>query len=366
MPSPSVNPTSHPPLHIRDVLSAAAALISSPLPSLPSPLPVFLSYDSAARCPTPAVLFAPVILIRFSRTQLSLLQRQNDSLLAQVQRLETVLGARRSSVSTAAQTLYDPAVVSPVASPLHMRRSAAADDNGSGGVSAQRQRTSVEPASSASASHHVYPSTQDLHDNQLRQQQQMQQHKEQHQQHQQHQQQQLLALQRELALAQQELSSARHDSASQVLLERQLKDDRAAAVAAAAAGEIHQAGLDAILERLGSWDADVLAEVYRNGQLTAMYAPQHLQQHQQQLLAAPSAVTDVSISMKCVFHNLYRHTLMSLSSLALTRPYQIQRNRKHASPLLQARSPPRITTMCATRNSFAVVLRRLCQLRWKA
>jgi hypothetical protein len=40
----------------------------------------------------------------------------------------------------------------------------------------------------------------------------------------------------------------------------------------------------------------VLAEVYRNGQLTAAYAPPP--QHQQQLLAAPSAVTDVSISMK--------------------------------------------------------------------
>jgi hypothetical protein len=61
--------------------------------------------------------------------------------------------------------------------------------------------------------------------------------------------------------------------------------------------------LDAILERLGSWDADVLAEVYRNGQLTAMYAPQQLQQHQQQLLTAPASVTDVSISMKCVIRN---------------------------------------------------------------
>ncbi len=307
---------------------------------------MFLSYDSAARCPTAATLFAPVVLTRFSRTQLSLLQRQNDSLLAQVQRLETALGARRSSVSSAAQTLYDPAVVSPVASPLHMRRSGAAENNGSGGVSAQRQRNSVEPASSASAPHH-YPSTQDLHDNQLRQQHKEQQ--QQHQQHQQHQQQQLLALQRELALAQQELSSARHDSASQVLLERQLKDDRAAAVAAAAAGEIHKAGLDAILERLGSWDADVLAEVYRNGQLTAMYAPQHLQQHQQQLLTAPSSVTDVSISMKCVFHNLYQHILISLSFPALTRPHQIQRNREHASPLLQALPPPPASPPCATR-----------------
>ena len=104
-------------------------------------------------------------------------------------------------------------------------------------------------------------------------------------------QQQLLALQHELALAQQELSNARSDSLSQVALERQVEEH-----AAAAAVELHKAGLDAILQRLGAWDVDVLAEVYRNGQLTAAYAPPP--QHQQQLLAAPSAITDVSISMK--------------------------------------------------------------------
>jgi len=70
-----------------------------------------------------------------------------------------------------------------------------------------------------------------------------------------------------------------------------------AAAAAAAAADIHRAGLDAILQRLGSWDADVLAEVHRNGQLVAAHAPQ---QHQQQLLTSPPSVTDVSISMRYV------------------------------------------------------------------
>ena len=232
------------------------------------------------------------------RTQLSLLQRQNDSLLADVRRLEGVLHARRSSVSTGAQTVYDPSVVSPVASPLHTRRSGPSEIHTSGVGVSHRQRLYIDPPSAAAASHGVHTAQHDSHD-----QQRQQQHKEQ----QQHQQQQLLALQQELALAQHELFTARSESLPHVALERQQREEHVAAAAAtsaaAAAGEVHKAGLDAILERLGSWDADVLAEVYRNGQLTAMYAPQQLQQHQQQLLTAPASVSDVSISMKCVIRN---------------------------------------------------------------
>ena len=113
----------------------------------------------------------------------------------------------------------------------------------------------------------------------------------------QHKQQQLLDLQRELTLAQQEVSTARSKTISHVSVERQ-QEEHAAASAAASASEGHRLGLDSILQRLSSWHSDVLAEVYRNGHLAAMFAPQTQQQHQQQLLTSPPLVTDVSIAIK--------------------------------------------------------------------
>ena len=219
-------------------------------------------------------------------------------------RLEAALHARRNSTSAATQTLYDPSIVSPVASTLHVRRSAsaAASRTSSGGsVRWLESPTDVPPAAAESRS--IQSAKDDAHDQQLRQQL-MLQHKQKQQQHHQ----QLLDVQRELALAQRELSSARSSSLSQATSERQ-QEVHAAAAAAAAAADIHRAGLDAILQRLGSWDADVLAEVYRNGQLAAAHAPQ---QHQQQLLTSPPSVTDVSISMKYVIKlgrncHHYRH-----------------------------------------------------------
>jgi hypothetical protein len=222
-----------------------------------------------------------------------LLRRQNDSLLAEVQRLEGVLQTRRSSVSSGTQTLYDPSVVSPVASPLHHRQSTSCAAHIYGGGRGTQQ---PEPSAEVSALQPTKQISSDHH-NQQQQQPQQQQQQQQLQQLKQQQQQQLLALQHELALAQQELLSVRKITSA--VATARLHEDFAAA-ASETASEAHKVGLDAILQRLDSWDADVLAEVYRNGQLMAMHAPQQLQQHQQLLLTAPSSVTDVSISMKCV------------------------------------------------------------------
>jgi flagellar motor protein MotB len=230
-----------------------------------------------------------------------LLRRQNDSLLAEVQRLEGVLQTRRSSVSSGTQTLYDPSVVSPVASPLHHRQSTSCAAHIYGGGRGTQQPepsaevSALQPTKQISSDHHNQQQQQPQQQQQSQQQQQQQQ--QQLQQLKQQQQQQLLALQHELALAQQELLSVRKITSA--VATARLHEDFAAA-ASETASEAHKVGLDAILQRLDSWDADVLAEVYRNGQLMAMHAPQQLQQHQQLLLTAPSSVTDVSISMKCV------------------------------------------------------------------
>ena len=126
-------------------------------------------------------------------------------------RLEAALHARRNSTSAATQTLYDPSIASPVASTLHVRRSAsaAASRTSSGGsVRWLESPTDVPPAAAESRS--IQSAKDDAHDQQLRQQL-MLQHKQKQQQHHQ----QLLDVQRELALAQRELSSARSSPFSQ-------------------------------------------------------------------------------------------------------------------------------------------------------